>query len=513
MENVKTGEKSAYRRNLRAANMEESRHPEQAVKYLKKCVEILENEPKLSPFQQRDFDVLVRRIIYIENRLKKSQPSKISVQKSTRTANTPENENGTELVQSENLQPDQVLEQTLIEDNQSNDSILETNSISESAFNLTVDSTSDSTLDSISDSMVESTSHSTLASEFSSLEDSNLFSFPKISPLPDIVDEVYHALLKDQSLEYDDYLTLFESVNDLYPDPIPSLIQQDSEVAFYIGDTHGSIKDTQNIIRYFDRLLSRENTKRIKIIFLGDYVDRNPNDLENLSLIVAFWLRFPENVVILRGNHEDMKINQFYGFLQNLQDTFPIEDWVKNLYQEILTFFMKLPIIHINNLTPASDSAESSPIRIFAVHAGIPLDPANPKKPLSLDQVVSEINPQVSTYEQFDTYMNWLLWADPKEEVDEIALLPDIGRNQFGQKPFDRFMLHNNLQFMVRAHEVLREGFKYFFNQRLISLFSASIYKNRSIGKAAFLRLEVGKSPVLLSTDIDMLEMDLEYWK
>lgn len=247
------------------------------------------------------------------------------------------------------------------------------------------------------------------------------------------------------------------------------------------------------------------------MIFLGDYVDRNPNDLENLTLIIAFWIKYPENVVLLRGNHEDVKINQYYGFIQNLTDTFVIEEWIKTLYKEILSFFVKLPVIHVNALKKPLNNKLNDSIRIFAVHGGIPIDPENPLEPIDLHRLVKEIDSNVATFEQFDSYMNWLLWADPREEVDEIILRPDIGRNQFGLKPFRRFMEKNHLHFMVRAHEVLKEGYKYFFNQQLISLFTASTYKNRPIGKAAFLRLEASKPPVFLSTDKDLLEMDYDY--
>ena len=56
----------------------------------------------------------------------------------------------------------------------------------------------------------------------------------------------------------------------------------------------------------------------IRIIFVGDYVDRNPYDLETLTLILSFYMLFPKNVILLRGNHETREINEHYGFYDNL---------------------------------------------------------------------------------------------------------------------------------------------------------------------------------------------------
>ncbi|CAJ0570772.1 unnamed protein product, partial [Mesorhabditis spiculigera] len=45
------------------------------------------------------------------------------------------------------------------------------------------------------------------------------------------------------------------------------------------------------------------------IIFLGDIVDRGDRQLECLILIMAYKTLFPEQVFILRGNHEEGEIN------------------------------------------------------------------------------------------------------------------------------------------------------------------------------------------------------------
>ena len=208
--------------------------------------------------------------------------------------------------------------------------------------------------------------------------------------------------------------------------------------------------------------------------------------MENLTLITAFFLLYPKNVVMLRGNHEDQTINRYYGFYRNLKDYFIIQDRNDEIYKLILEFFMRLPIIHI--LTLKSNNSEEK--KIFTVHGGIPVDKENPSNPVSLDDLESKLRFKVPSSEQFDDYMWGLLWSDPKENVIDYELNPETGRNFFGELAFRKFMETNKLDLMVRAHEVLEQGYKFFFNKSLVSLFSTSYYKNRKIGNAMIMRLK-----------------------
>lgn len=473
-----------YRSKLRAANVLESKDPTYTLQKLHECINLLKSLNNPTKNSNLDKKILERRISKLEANTVIRDLDNVS-EPELETVDDSVFEEGTYV--NEDLAENQSIDNNASENMEQVETAISTDAIP---------------THSVSD---------TETSDFTSLgiyRTPYKMEVPEL--LPDIFQEVYEALLAGTTLEYQAYLTFYESINDLYPDPFPPIVFQKSEVAFYVGDTHGAFKETQIMIRYFQRVLEHRKSKEIKIIFLGDYVDRNPNDLENLTLILAFWQKYPDNVIVLRGNHEDSKINQYYGFLQNLVDTFVIEDWVKSLYQEILDVFTKLSVAHIDALFSKAGDQE---IRVFSAHGGIPIDTDNPSQPVNLTNLPELIHSNIPTFEQFDKYMNWLLWADPREEVEDIVLRPDIGRNQFGIGPFNRFMETNGLHFMVRAHEVLKEGYKYFFNERLISLFSASTYKNRPIGKAAFLRLEASKSPKILSTDPDMLEMDFDFWQ
>jgi hypothetical protein len=338
----------------------------------------------------------------------------------------------------------------------------------------------------------------------------------EISAVPDVViiQNMYDLLLAPEkgAPTYEDYISFYSSMNNLYENLQGPIIYQQGNLVYYIGDTHGSYDETRVMIRYFEQIIQRN--PNVHIIFDGDYVDRNPQDLENLTLIIAFFLQNENNVAIMRGNHEDTMINQHYGFLKNLKKAFQDEAKVSTLYGHILTMFTRLPIIHVFSLE--SQDPDTPPKRIFTVHGGIPIDEHNPTEPVALGQLEQEINAEVPSYETFDNYMTWLLWADPKEKLDGFELHPETGRNYFGEELFDQFMKQNNLDFMVRAHEVLKTGSKFFFNERLLSLFSTSFYRNKRIGDGSFARFTATNDkllPDLLPIDSTILDIDLATMK
>lgn len=80
-------------------------------------------------------------------------------------------------------------------------------------------------------------------------------------------------------------------------------------------------------------------------LFLGDYVDRGTNSLETICLLLALKIKMPNQVHLLRGNHEDRWINYSFGFAEEcrdrLQEDFELDD---SIFNRINTLFEYLPL-------------------------------------------------------------------------------------------------------------------------------------------------------------------------
>ena len=86
------------------------------------------------------------------------------------------------------------------------------------------------------------------------------------------------------------------------------------------GDIHGQYQD---LMRFFD-LFSAPiqgpggDIDGLDYIFLGDYVDRGTHSLDTICLLMALKIKFPNQIHLLRGNHEDRWINSVFGFQTEL---------------------------------------------------------------------------------------------------------------------------------------------------------------------------------------------------
>ena len=65
---------------------------------------------------------------------------------------------------------------------------------------------------------------------------------------------------------------------------------------------------------YFIFLLENGDIEKFDYIFLGNYVDFSFNSLEVVCLLFSLKLQYPDHIFLLRGQHEDIKMNSLYGF-------------------------------------------------------------------------------------------------------------------------------------------------------------------------------------------------------
>ncbi|MFX0026629.1 MAG: metallophosphoesterase [Candidatus Hermodarchaeota archaeon] len=257
-------------------------------------------------------------------------------------------------------------------------------------------------------------------------------------------------------LKYEELSNIFQNVKGYFEEEnllLEFRLDGKEEEIYILGDIHGNLQSLVKLIE----IIEKKNPKLV--IFLGDIVDRGSYQLECLILVLALKIIEPSRYFLLRGNHETLEMNQYYGFFQDFISKF--KDQSK--FNEILSIYDVLPICAVINA------------KILCLHGGIPEDidilkKMKNKKPKDLDKTsIKLINPGI--YQ--------ILWNDPKDV--EILKFSNSFRGPgikfFGQKAFDDFMEKNNLQFLIRAHECFPEGYRWFFNKRLLSIFSSANYR------------------------------------
>lgn len=75
------------------------------------------------------------------------------------------------------------------------------------------------------------------------------------------------------------------------------------------------------------------------------------------------------------------------------------------------------------------------------------------------------------------------MWSDP-DEVDSWAISPRGAGWLFGARIANEFNQVNGLELIARAHQLVQEGFKFMFDETLVTVWSAPNYCYRSADSA-----------------------------
>jgi serine/threonine-protein phosphatase 2B catalytic subunit len=160
-------------------------------------------------------------------------------------------------------------------------------------------------------------------------------------------------------------------------------------------------------------------------VFLGNYINRGPFNVETLIYVLAFKLNYPKDVILLRGPMETKKMCEYYGFKEECVSKY--SEIIYDLFMEVLN---RLPLACVINQL------------YFCVSGGISPDCETIDKIGSI-QRVGEI-PRAGV-------MSDLIWSDPAS-LDQCDMIKTFEGNAekdsgyiYGPVAVENFMVRNNI--------------------------------------------------------------------
>lgn len=224
-----------------------------------------------------------------------------------------------------------------------------------------------------------------------------------------------------------------------------------------IGDIHGQFTD---LLRIFE---SCGFPPKSRYLFLGDYIDRGRKGLEVLMLLFSYKIKYPNSIFLLRGNHESERISRVYGFRQEIRERFKSS----RVWKSFLKTFQYMPMCAVLEKT------------IFCCHGGL--------SPVLLDKKFKSLKDINDNFElpaevAHSGLLCDLVWADPLDAYISNEIPLGWVNNErgcswmFGYDIIDEFLKKFKLDLIIRAHQVVEDGYEFYYQRKLVTIFSAPRY-------------------------------------
>jgi len=210
------------------------------------------------------------------------------------------------------------------------------------------------------------------------------------------------------------------------------------------GDTHGQFSD---LLHLFDLggLPPASN-----YLFLGDYVDRARQSVEVITLSLCFKIKYQNSYFLLRGNHECASLNRIYGFYDECKRRYSVKLW--RIFADC---FNCMPVAAV-----VAD-------KILCMHGGLSPD---------LDHLSQIFDIPRPTDVPDEGLLCDLLWADPDANLAGWGYNTRGVSYTFGLDVIQNFLDRHDLDLIVRAHQVVEDGYEFITDRKLVTIFSAPNY-------------------------------------
>lgn len=219
--------------------------------------------------------------------------------------------------------------------------------------------------------------------------------------------------------------------------------------ALVISDLHGDLESLIDILRESNIIERMSRDAQVFLIFLGDYGDRGAYSAEVYYTVLRLKLLFPQQVILMRGNHEgpeDLSVSP-HDLPYQFQTKFG-EDW-SSAYAKIRELFR-----HLYNAVLLEE-------RCLMIHGGLPSQ-ARTLEDLAYAHIK---HPKQSFLEE-------MLWSDPTKSIKGLCASPRGAGKLFGKRITNEILGRFNVKILIRGHEPCEEGYKIDHNGRILTLFS-----------------------------------------
>src|SRR5919112_229382 len=221
-----------------------------------------------------------------------------------------------------------------------------------------------------------------------------------------------------------------------------------------VGDIHGDFFALEKIMKRIDFSTYLKDESNL-LIFLGDYIDRGKYSFEVLLFLCTLKSLYPNNVVMLMGNHEAYNFFPFssYDFYFKLEDKFGSLSNI--LYDShILPFFQSLFLL-----------CEIEKFSIL-VHGGLPV--------IEDSTFFNNYKFSLANVLNNRSLLEQILWNDPRDLPSGLHWTfsnRGVGK-YFGMVITDIWLSNTRCKFILRGHEPCN-GYKLDHGNKVLTIFSS----------------------------------------
>ncbi|GMT09553.1 hypothetical protein PFISCL1PPCAC_850, partial [Pristionchus fissidentatus] len=248
----------------------------------------------------------------------------------------------------------------------------------------------------------------------------------------------------------DDVVEILSKVKEIIKTE-PMLIEDIPGGITVVADIHGQLYDLDRVFKA-DSVDGKPGYECTKYLFLGDYVDRGAMSLEVVMSLFILKILYPDRIILLRGNHEFVRINIQYGFMKEMFARYLNYAEAQHLYAAINECFSYLSIAAI-----IGD-------KFFCAHGGISMGSFTRHEFRKLEK------PYLRCTD--DPLVNDVIWSDPANKVTGVCF--DSGRGfsmNYGEGEFIHALERIGCKAMIRGHQIVTAGHAVMWG-RLICIFT-----------------------------------------